>query len=157
MFEIRPLTPADRDAVMPMVLEFYRSPAVEHDLPESVLERSFQDAADPAEPLLDGYLLLWDGKAAGYCYVTNAYSAEVGGRMALVEELYFKPEYRGRGLGSQVFAYVQAHYPRALRIRLEVSPANRDAARLYTRLGFRVLPYEQMILDRNPESAGMCS
>ena len=71
--------------------------------------------------------------------------------MALVEDLYFKPEYRGRGLGTQVFAYVQDHYPKALRIRLEVSPANRDAARLYGRLGFRVLPYEQMILDRNPE------
>ena len=50
-----------------------------------------------------------------------------------------------------MFAYVQDHYPKALRIRLEVSPANRDAARLYGRLGFRVLPYEQMILDRNPE------
>ena len=60
MLEIRPVTPADRDVVMPMVTEFYRSPAVEHDLPASVLERSFQDAADPSEPLLDGYLLLCD-------------------------------------------------------------------------------------------------
>ena len=147
MLEIREITPADREIVLPMVRDFYDSPAVEHPVEEAVLARAFDDAADPAEPLLDGYLLLEDGVCAGYCYVTNAYSAEVGGRMALIEELYFLPEYRRKGYGSQVFAWLKDRYPRARRLRLEVSEDNPDAARLYERLGFRWLNYGQMVLD----------
>ena len=63
MLTIREMRAEDASAVLPMVRDFYHSPAVEHDLPASVLERSFQDAADPSEPLLDGYLLLEDRKA----------------------------------------------------------------------------------------------
>ena len=32
MFEMRAMTPADRDAVMAMVTDFYHSPAVEHEV-----------------------------------------------------------------------------------------------------------------------------
>ena len=149
MLDIRPLTAADHDAVLPMVRDFYRSPAVEHDLPEDILERAFQAAADPGEPFLDGYLLLEEGRAVGYCYVVNAYASEAGGRMALVEELFLLPQCRGKGYGSQVFAYLMDHYPHARRFRLEVAQTNPGAARLYARLGFRVLPYQQMILDRS--------
>lgn len=151
MFEIRPLTAADREAVLPMVTEFYHGPAVEHDVDPEVLERSFTAAADPMEPLLQGYVLLEDGRAVGYCYVTICYSAEVGGRVALVEELYFKPECRGKGYGTQVFQFVMEYYAAARRIRLEVAGTNPDAARLYERLGFRFLPYGQMVLDRELE------
>ena len=56
MFEIRAMTAADFDAVMPMVRTFYQSPAVEHDADPAVLERTFRDAVDPAEPLLRALL-----------------------------------------------------------------------------------------------------
>lgn len=151
MLEIRPIAADDEAAVLPMAADFYQGPAVEHPVEEAVLRRAFQAAADPEEPFLDGYLLLEDGEPVGYCYVTNAYSAEVGGRMALVEELYCKPECRGKGYGSKAFAYVLERYRQARRIRLEVSPSNPDAARLYQRLGFRYLRYDQMVLDRNLE------
>ena len=147
MLDIRPMTKGDRDTVMPMVCTFYRSPAVDHNVPAPVLERSFDAAADPENPFLDGYLLLEDGAAVGYCYVVNSYSAEVGGPMALVEELFLLPQCRGKGYGSQVFAFIMEHYAQAARIRLEVTPANSAAARLYERLGFRYLGYQQMILD----------
>ena len=148
MLEIRPMTRDDRDTVMPMVCSFYRSPAVEHDVPAPILERAFWAAADPEDPFLDGYLLLEEGAAVGYCYVVNSYSAEVGGHMALVEELFLLPQCRGKGYGSQVFAFIMDRYSQARRIRLEVTSTNPNAARLYERLGFRYLHYQQMVLDR---------
>ena len=54
MFEIRTMTAADHDVVMPMVQTFYKSPAVDHDTDPAILERTFRDAVDPAEPLLRG-------------------------------------------------------------------------------------------------------
>ena len=41
MFEMRAMTPADRDAVMAMVTDFYHSPAVEHQGDPAILERAF--------------------------------------------------------------------------------------------------------------------
>lgn len=148
MLTIRDITPADYTAVLPMVQEFYNSPAVEHDVDAAILERSLRAAADPAEPMLRGLLLLEDGAPVGYAYLTRYYSAEVGGHCLMFEELYFRESCRGKGYGTQVFRYVMDQYPDCVRIRLEVTEANRGAIRLYERLGFRFLQYNQMVLDR---------
>lgn len=150
LLRLREMTAADRDIVMPMVTEFYQSPAVEHGVPLPILERSFAAAAGD-EPLIWGLLLLEGEEPAGYCYVTESYSAEVGGRCLLVEELYLKPMCRGKGYGSQVFAWLMEEYPRHVRIRLEVTQENRGAVQLYKKLGFRFLNYGQMVIDREWE------
>ena len=147
MFEIRPMTAADRDAVMPMVETFYHSPAVEHEVDPAVLERTFRAAVDPDEPLLRGLVLAEDGQAVGYAYVTECYSGEVGGRCVFFEEMYFTPQCRGKGYGEQVIRWAMEQHPECARYRLEVTGENR-AARLYERMGFRYLDYKQMVIDR---------
>lgn len=148
MFTIREMTGGDRDAVLPMVKDFYRSPAVEHAVDDAVLERSFDDAVRADEPFLKGLMLLEEGRAVGYCYVTGYYAAEVGGRCLMIEELYFTPDCRGKGYGSRVFRWLMKEYRDYKRLRLEVTEENRGAVRLYERLGFRFLQYGQMVLDR---------
>lgn len=148
MFEMRPMTPGDRDAVMAMVADFYHSPAVEHEVDLSILEQAFQDAASPEQPLVEGLLLLEDGAPVGYCYLTWSYATEVGGKVLIFDELYLSDRCRGKGYGSRVFQTVMEAHPECRRFRLEVTPANPGAARLYERLGFRFLQYNQMVLDR---------
>ena len=147
MFEIRTMTAADHDVVMPMVQTFYKSPAVDHDTDPAILERTFRDAVDPAEPLLRGMLLVEDGQAVGYAYLTECYSCEVGGRCVFFEEMYFDPACRGKGYGPAVFRWVKEQYPNHPRIRLEVTDVNEGAIRLYQRLGFQFLDYRQMVLE----------
>lgn len=148
MLTIRVMTAADHDAVMPMVRDFYNSPAVDHVVEPALLERAFLAAMNPVESLLWGLLLEDDGKTVGYSYLTQGYSAEAGGRMILIEELFLLPECRGKGYGSQVFQYLMDKYPGHVRFRLEVTDVNQDAIRLYKKLGFDFLEYRQMILDR---------
>ena len=148
MLAFRDLTPEDRDLVVPMVQAFYRSDAVDHPVDAAILERSFQDAASPAEPLLRGLLIQWEGKPAGYMYLTQCYSAEVGGRCVFLEEIFLKEEYRRRGLGAQVMAWLEGEYPAARRFRLEVTQANQGAISLYQRAGYTFLRYDQMVLDK---------
>ena len=64
MISIREMTAADEGAVMEMVDRFYHSPAVEHEVDPAVLRRSFQAAVDPAEPLIQGLVLVEDGRPA---------------------------------------------------------------------------------------------
>lgn len=148
MLTFRDITPSDRDLVIPMVQDFYQSDAVDHPVDASVLERSFQDAADPAEPLLRGVLVQRDGVPAGYLYVTQCYSAEVGGRCIFIEEIFLKPELRGQGLGTEIMAWLEREYPAARRFRLEVTQVNQRAVRLYQRAGYEFLRYDQMVLDK---------
>jgi len=142
------MTPGDRAACLAMAEQFYSSPAVEHAVDPSVLARAFDAAAGP-NPRVDGFVLEEDGRAAGYAYLTYFYSCEVGGDVVMIEELYLKEPFRGRGLGSQFFRWLLARFPGAARFRLEVTAENTGAARLYRRWGFRPLGYGQMVLDRD--------
>lgn len=148
MLNLRDLVPEDAPVVLPMVQEFYHSDAVDHLVDPAVLEQSFRAAADPGEPLLRGLLIQWDGEAAGYLYVTQCYAAEVGGRCVLLDEVYLKPEFRGKGIGTRILAWLEESYPTARRFRLEVTQANRGAARLYRSAGYEYLRYDQMVLDK---------
>lgn len=148
MLTFRDITPQDHDLVIPMVQAFYQSDAVDHPVDTTIMERSFRDAVDPAEDLLRGLIVQWDGKPAGYLYITQCYSAEVGGRCAFLEEIYLEPEFRGRGLGLQIMAWLEQAYPTARRFRLEVTPVNQRAARMYQKAGYQLLHYDQMVLDK---------
>ena len=81
-------------------------------------------------------------------YLTQCYSAEVGGRCVFLEEIFLKEEYRRRGLGAQVMAWLEQEYPAARRFRLEVTQANQGAVHLYQKAGYTFLRYEQMVLDK---------
>lgn len=148
MLTFRDILPEDHDLVVPMVQAFYHSDAVDHPVDAAILERSFRDAADPAEPLLRGLLIQWDGQSAGYMYLTQCYSAEVGGRCVFIEEIFLKEEFRRRGLGSQIMTWLEQEYPSARRFRLEVTQANQGAVRLYQKAGYQFLHYDQMVLDK---------
>ncbi|WP_331836964.1 GNAT family protein [Erysipelothrix piscisicarius] len=56
--------------------------------------------------------------------------------------------YRGQGLGTEALSILMDAFPDVVRFRLEVTPSNKGAKKLYERLGFEFLGYEQMILDR---------
>lgn len=148
MLTFRNFTLQDRDTILPMVEAFYQTDAVEHSADSSTLERAFLDAADPSEPLLRGVLVFVGTEAAGYLYLTQCYASEVGGRCVFIEEIYLRPSFRGKGVGHEILAWIETQYPSARRFRLEVTKANRGAARLYEKSGFQYLHYNQMVLDK---------
>ena len=80
MLTFRDITVQDHDLILPMVRDFYHTDAVLHEVDAEILERTFRDAADHGEDLLRGVLISVDDQPAGYLYITQCYSAEVGGR-----------------------------------------------------------------------------
>jgi len=147
MFHIERMEEYMRGEVLPMVSAFYQSDAVCHPVEASVLERTFSDAVSD-DPVLTGYVLMEDDRIVGFGYTTIYYACEVGGKCMMFEELYLKEETRGKGYGSRFFREVMAQHPEVARFRLEVTRSNEAAVRLYERLGFTFLEYDQMVLDR---------
>lgn len=141
---IRELTPNDREIFLTLLDEFYHSPAVLHPVRPENYAKTF-DTVLANSPYVDAFLIEVDGSPAGYAQISFSYSTEAGGTVAWFEELYIRPEFQGRGLGTEVFKFVDEHYAgKIMRIRLEIEPDNEGALRLYKRLGYAELPYFQM-------------
>jgi ribosomal protein S18 acetylase RimI-like enzyme len=86
----------------------------------------------------------------GYIVLTLGWSLELGGRDAFIDELYVRPERRGRGLGTLALATAEAA-GRRLGVRalhLEVDSTNDVARRLYERIGYRLRGRYQLMLKR---------
>jgi GNAT superfamily N-acetyltransferase len=81
-----------------------------------------------------------DGGIAGYALLIAFWSNELGGEVCTVDELYVKPDHRGRGIGTELFRELlhgACLAPRqAVAVELEVSPGNGRAREWYLRLGF---------------------
>jgi len=88
-----------------------------------------------------GRLLLgFEGnEIAGYAVVGFGFSLEFGGRDALLDELYVRQEFRGRGLGSQFISAVEeiCRAEEITAVHLEADHFNARAHDYYKRLGFR--------------------
>ena len=145
---IRPAVPADRSVLREMFDEFYSSGAVLHPLPASCHEAALDElfSGGTAQRC---FLLTEGDAAAGYALLSPKYSHEAGGAELWLEELYLRPDFRGKGAGGAFFTFLKEYGAEQgyKRLRLEVKPDNAGALRLYARMGFRPLGYRQMVWE----------
>ena len=139
---IRMMTAQDKAAVMDMMRTFYASPAVLTNGSEEIFSNDFDHCVDD-NPYLEGYIFENASDIQGYAMVAKSFSTEFGRRCIWIEDLYLLPEYRGLGVGSAFFAFVEQRYPNHL-LRLEVEEENERARHVYEKCGFEVLPYMEM-------------
>lgn len=145
---VRDFEKQDRALVLEMVDRFYHSPAVHHPIPVQNFADAYDEMCCGGSGRVRGLLVQHQGQTAGFCSLSFSYSTEAGGAVVLIEEVFVAPEFRGHGLGGEVFEFIRSEYRgKAARLRLEVAEDNTRAIALYQRLGFEVLPYRQMILE----------
>lgn len=143
---IRKIHREDREAFIRMVEEFYNSEAVLHQIPQEYIHKTFHEVIS-SSPYAQAFIIEGDNTPAGYGLISLTYSAEAGGLVVLIEELYIRSEFRGLGLGSKFLDYIHAQFAEAKRFRLELTKTNQSAARLYQRKGYKALEYLQMVND----------
>lgn len=94
------------------------------------------------------WLILDDDTPVGYIVICLGYSLEWLGRDAFVDEFYLREEYRGRGWGQKIMAFLE-DAARDLGVRalhLEVVDGNETAGYLYRKLGFQ--PHHSTFLSK---------
>ncbi len=147
---IRPITKSDRNTYLIFAKAYFSSEAVNHTIPHSHFVKTFEQLME-SDTYAQGYILESDGKPVGYALTAKTYSQEAGGMVIWIEELFVLPAFRGKGLGTEFLTYLKQHAePNTARFRLEVTPENQSAIHFYERMGFRSLPYSQMIQEWHP-------
>lgn len=141
---IRKFVPEDREDYIRFSTEFYNSSAVDKPVPREHFEQGF-DEMMRSDVYVQGYMLVCDGNNVGYCVSMKTYSVEAGGITIWIDELFVLEEYRSKGLGRELFKYIEENGDKKLRrIRLEVELENGRAISLYKKMGFEPAPYNGM-------------
>lgn len=141
---IRKFVPEDREDYIRFSTEFYNSSAVDKPVPKEHFEQGF-DELMRSDVYVQGYMLVCDGNNVGYCVTMKTYSVEAGGITIWIDELFVLEEYRSKGLGRELFKYIEENGDKKLRrIRLEVELENGRAISLYKKMGFEPAPYDGM-------------
>ncbi|HBN82141.1 MAG TPA: N-acetyltransferase, partial [Ruminococcaceae bacterium] len=116
---IRRMERKDREEYLKMTGEFYASDAVLHKIPLKYRSDAFEELMR-SEDYITAYLLEQDGKAAGYALLSRQFSQEAGGMALWIDEIYIRPPFRGRGLGSEFFRFLEGNiHGKIKRLRLE--------------------------------------
>ncbi len=133
------VTMTDREhasAVLRMMRELYATDAPElHVDPAKFPATIDRLLAEPERGRV--VLFMRDGRLAGYSLVIPYWSNEFGGIVLLVDELLVEQEFRGQGVATAFFAFIEQDRPfGAVALALEVSPKNNAARSLYESMGF---------------------
>lgn len=140
---IRKMHEGDYLTVIAMMREFYTSPAVITDGSEEIFRANVENCIG-GSPYVDGFVFVIGGKIIGYGITVHSYTTEFGGECIWIEDIYIEEDYRGRGIGSKFIQHVKELYPDKI-LRLETEADNAAAVNLYERLGFKRLPYLELV------------
>lgn len=121
---------------------------------ESACELDRERAGEAFATLLaDGRLgQAWLGEVdrtpAGYLVASFVYAMQYGGTTAIVDDLFVRPAFRGRGLGTALVAVAREACTDlgATALSVEVSPENETAQAVYRRAGFTTADRRLMTL-----------
>jgi GNAT superfamily N-acetyltransferase len=125
----------DIDPLMELVQEFYRFENIAFE--KGVINAFTALLSDEQFGLI--WLICDRDRPIGYVALTFFFSMEYHGRCGLIDELYIREDYRGKGIGKKVFAMIEAYLQnqRMRSLSLVVDFWNEPAEALYTKLGFR--------------------
>ena len=139
---IRGMKESDRAEVLGMMRTFYSSPAVFSNGSEEIFNTDIDNCIKEC-PYVEGYVFEKDKTVQGYAMLAKSFSTEFGKPCIWIEDIYIKEKYRGHGIGSGFFRFIEEKYTGVI-FRLEAEEENERAVAVYKKCGFEVLPYLEM-------------
>lgn len=135
---VRKITKNDKSKYFEMSRRFYEAGVTNSKITDEGREKFFKEIL--SGEIVRGYFMCFNGQVAGYAVCALSASQEACGRVLWLDELYVDPEYRGKGVGTELFKFLEAGTDYDY-VRLEVEKDNARAMKLYRSLGFKNAEY----------------
>ena len=135
MLSIRPATIEDAAALNILIHELAEFEKLLHET--SVTEEDIiRDAFGP-NPKFRAVIAEYDGQLAGYAILFDFYSTFQGRTGLFLEDIFVRPQFRGKGVGKAILAHVAgiAWREKYFCMRWEVLDWNKSAIDFYNSLG----------------------
>ncbi len=137
-FSVKKIQDCDKQAYFEMSREFYAAGVTNSIITDDGREKFFKEIL--LGEIVKGYFLTYNGEVAGYAICALSASQEACGRILWLDELFIKPQYRGLGIGTEFFRFLEDSDEYSF-IRLEVEKDNCRAQKLYKSLGYKDAQY----------------
>ncbi len=84
------------------------------------------------------WLIKYNQQLAGYCCLTLGYTLEFHGRDCFIDELYIKPPFQNKGIGSRTLAFIEEYAAKNTikAVHLFVFDENQIAFHTYKKNGY---------------------
>ena len=132
---IRPSTSED----VPLILDFIRGIAEYEKLSHEVTatEADIRESLFGKRPAAECVLAFWDGKPGGFAVFFHNFSTFLGKAGLYLEDLFVKPEFRGKGIGKALLFHLAgiARERECGRFEWAVLDWNTPAIEFYKKLG----------------------
>ncbi|MHB8653215.1 MAG: GNAT family N-acetyltransferase [Terriglobia bacterium] len=139
MLNIRSATVND----VALILQFIRDLAEYEREPQAVTATEADLVRDGfgADPKFRVVIAEWDGKPAGFALFFYNYSTWQGRPGLYLEDLFVRPEFRGKGIGKTLLVYLArlAVHENCGRFQWQVLDWNTPSIRFYESLGAKVM------------------
>ena len=139
-FSIRPVQAGDIPAIFGMIAELAEFEKLSHLL--IVDEQKLHDALLGPQPACEGLIGEDNGAPVAYSLFFHNFSTFLGRKGLYLEDLYVKPEYRGKGYAKTMLKQLArlALQRDCARFEWSVLDWNENAIRFYQSLGADVMP-----------------
>jgi len=137
-------TEKDIDSLLLMMSEFYKHEQIQFN--NEILKSTIIDLIQ--NPFLGKiWLINVNSQVVGYFVLTYIFSLEYGGRNALLDEIFIKKDFRGKGIGSKTLNFIeqQCKIDNIHVVHLQVKKFNPSAKKLYELNGYREVDRTFMI------------
>ncbi len=126
----------DYSDVVTMIFALYQEDPDGEPITEDKISRTIIELTEKSDKG-NVFLFLFDGQIAGYSILINFWSNEHGGDVGVIDEIYFLPPFRHRGIASAFldFAFSELNTTSKM-LQLEVTQTNQRALNYYQRRGF---------------------
>lgn len=138
-FQIRPSTAHDAMLILGFIRELAEYEKLAHEV--TATEQDIQAQLFGPKPKAECVIAQLDGKPMGFALYFHNFSTFLGKPGLYLEDLYVKPEFRGRGYGKRLLAYLAklAVARGCGRFEWAVLDWNAPAIRFYQGLGAEML------------------
>lgn len=138
---------SDREAVSGLIEALYKEDPGIKPMSREKIGRTFDYLLE--RPDRGTIIVLEDGPSIiGYAVLINFWSNEYGGNILFIDELFVAEGFRSHGIASEFLRYLADNrYGGCVALKLEVTPWNGKARRLYERIGFRPHRNDTLTLD----------